>query len=100
MFVTSLNGNRSDTYTNCDPNATDYNAAKAAGFWNGLFAQAGPNSATGLNSSDSAAVTVTINYGAGSYGVYTFAMVNSPTMGSDNWLISTITDPSPSVVFQ
>ena len=39
MFVTSLNGNRSDTYTNCDPNAsTDYNAAaRISTFWSSPF---------------------------------------------------------------
>lgn len=99
MFITSLNGSRTDTYTNCDPNASQYAAAKAASFWNALFAQPGPYSAAGVNTSNSAAVTLTIYWSGGS-GAYTFAMVNDRSAGSDNWLISKITDPSPTVVFQ
>jgi hypothetical protein len=99
-FAASLNGNRSDTYTDCDPNATDYSPSKTPNFWNGAFPTAGgPYSVTNVNTSGSTA-TLTMNNGSGPLGTYTFAMVNSPNMGSDNWLISKITDPTSFVVFQ
>jgi hypothetical protein len=98
MFVASLNGNMSDTYTNCDPNASQYNAAKVPTFWSALFGFSG-YSVSNVNTSNSAAVTALISSSGGS-GTYTFAMVNSPTMGSDNWLISTITAPVAGVIFQ
>jgi hypothetical protein len=99
-FATSLNGNRSDTYTDCDPSSTDYGPSKTPNFWNGAFPTAGgPYSITNVNSYGSTA-TMTINNGSGPLGTYTFVMVNSPNMGSDNWLIHSITDPTSFAVFQ
>lgn len=90
MFIKSLNGNRSDTYTNTDTNATFYAAARVSAFWDALFLPVGePYSVTNLNTSNSSAVTMTINSGLGPLA-YTFVMVNSKNMGSDNWLISQI----------
>jgi len=91
-FVTSLNGNRSDTYTNCDPNSSNYAAAKSPSVWDGYFAPGSEpfSIVPGYSTSNPAAVVVTLN-GAGSfYGTYTFGFVNSPNMGSDNWLIGSI----------
>jgi hypothetical protein len=90
MFITSLNGNRTDTYTHTDPSATLYAPARTSTFWDALFPPvAEPYSVSGLNSSNSSAVTMTINSGAGSIA-YTFVMVNAKVTGSDNWLISKI----------
>ena len=102
MFVSSLNSGGSSTYTNCDPNALDYGSSRTPSFWtNSLFPTAqDPYSASNINDSNSAAVTVTISPTGAPSGTYTFGMVNSPNMGSDNWLISTIYDPTATEIFK
>ena len=98
MFVADINTNPGNAYADCDTNATDYNASKASSFWTSLFPFT-PYAGTVNNSSNTAAVSVTLA-GTGGGGVYTFAMVNNKNLGSDNWVISKITDPSSTVIFQ
>jgi len=98
MFVSSINAGGSSAYTHCNPSATDYNASKSASFWTSVFSQT-PYSSNILNQSNPAAVTVSLT-GTGGPNTWTFGMVNQPNMGSDNWLISTITDPGAVVRFQ
>ena len=98
MFVSDINSNPGNAYTECDPNAGQYNAAKTANFWTSLFRN--PTYTTsGLNDSNSSAVTVTFN-GLGGAEFWTFGMVNNKNMGSDNWLISKVINASGSTVFQ
>ena len=98
-FITSLNGNRSDTYKNTSISATDYAAARTSTFWDVVFPTAmKPYSYSGLNDSDPSAVTLTIT-GNGIPGAYTFVMVNDKNLGSDNWLIKEIIGPGSVVWF-
>jgi len=98
MFVSSINSGGSSTYQDCNPSATYYNASKSASYWTAYFPST-PYSSSNLNDTNSAAVTVTLT-GTGGPGTYTFGMVNSPNMGSDNWLIRTIKDPLNTTIFQ
>jgi hypothetical protein len=93
MFVTSLNGNMKDTYTNMDPNAAQIanGTAKADTFWSAAFPQTRPLAIVTMNTNNPSAVTLQLSSNGSPYTpTYTLVMVNSPNMGSDNWLISQI----------
>jgi len=92
-FVTSLNGNRSDTHTNLDPSTAAYSTADAT-FWNnsifgpstnGPFTYA-PNPPNTTTPSD---VEITISDNIGPVGLFKFVMVNIGS-SSDNWVINDI----------
>jgi len=96
MFVTSLNGNMTDTYTNTATNAAQYDNAKTASFWSSAFPQTRPLAIVTVNTNNPSAVTLQLSSTGTPYTpTYTLVMVNSPTMGSDNWLISQISWPGP-----
>ena len=100
-FVTSLNGDRSDTYTNLDPSIATYSLGKPAAYWdiigpttNVPFSYT-PNPPVTSNPSD---VEITISDNNGVVGLYKFVMVNIGT-GSDNWVIHGLQTPPGTVVF-
>ena len=98
-FITSLNGNRSDTYKNTSTSATAYVAARISTFWDLPFPPGmKPYSYSSLNDSNPSAVTLTIT-GNGVSGSYTYMMSNDKNMGSDDWLIKQITGPGSTVWF-
>ena len=98
-FITSLNGNRSDTYKNTSTSATAYAAARISTFWDLPFTPLGkPYSYSGLNDSNPAAVTLTITAN-GLSTAWTFMLVNDKNMDSDDWLIKQITGPGSTVWF-
>ncbi|MGD0724192.1 MAG: hypothetical protein ABSB63_01365 [Spirochaetia bacterium] len=101
-FFTSLNGDRTDTYTNLDPSTAAYSLAKPFGFWDTPFPVGSePYTYSGLNTTPSSDVTMTISDKTSSMGVYHFVMVNIGTT-SDNWVISDIQAPpggSASTIF-
>jgi hypothetical protein len=91
MFITSLNDGMTDTYTHTDPNAAQYNAAKASTFWSSAFPQTRPLALVTSDTSNSSAVTMTLSSNGSPYSPsYTLVMVNNKNAGSDNWLISQI----------
>jgi hypothetical protein len=92
-FFTSLNGDRSDTYTNLDPSTAAYTLAKPASFWKIAFDDAKiPYSYSNLDTSTPADVTLTIDNKLVTMGVYHFVMVNIGT-AMDNWVIDDIQAP-------
>lgn len=98
-FVSSLNGDRTDTYRYTSSSATDFAAGKDPTVWNALFDPAkAPYSYSSLNDSNSSAVTITLTSGNGPF-TYTFGMVNDKNNGSDNWLIKKIIDPTSKTIF-
>ena len=88
-FVSSLNGDRSDTYTNLDPSIIVYSLGKPSAYWDTFFPQSykqysfAPNSP---DTSNSSAVVVTIQGSSGPPYPCSFAMENIGTL-SDNWVI-------------
>jgi hypothetical protein len=92
-FVSSLNGDRSDTYTNLDPGTAAYGEGKIASFWDTAFdvrANA-PFTYTpkSPDTSDPSDVEITVNDSAGFVGLYKFVMRNIGD-ASDNWVIKDI----------
>jgi hypothetical protein len=100
-FITSLNGNRSDTYTNCDPNAGNYGASKTPNYWDTAFNPPGATFSLvpGYNTNNPSSVVITINKNGAFYDTDTFNMVNDKNAGSDNWLIHSITSANVGSVF-
>lgn len=90
-FVTSLNGDRTDTYTNLDPSTAAYGATKDAAWWDAPFATAdepfsfSPDPPVTTDPTD---VEVTIS-GGGIGKLYKFVMVNTGTI-TDDWVINDI----------
>jgi hypothetical protein len=86
-FVTSLNGDRSDTFSNLDPSVVVYTLGKPAIYW-ATFFPVGPTysfAPNPPNTSSTSAVSVTINGTA-----CVFNMVNTGST-SDNWVIHGLT---------
>ena len=98
-FFTSLNGDRSDTYTNLDPSTAAYSLTKPASFWDTPFAVATkpysytPNPPSTSTPSD---VQITVVDSSGPTTLYRFVMVNIGK-ASDNWVINDIQTPPGSL---
>ena len=91
-FITSLNGDRSDTYTNFDPSTVAYATAKSKTFWDTstVFLTDKPYTYGTPNILSSSDVEFHIfNNTATDLGLFQFVMVNIGT-SSDNWVISNI----------
>jgi hypothetical protein len=102
-FFTSLNGDRTDTYTNLDPSSAAYATARAAGYWTSPF---GPQSAAPFTytpnppvTTDPSNIVLTVSDSSGLLSPdYKFVMVNIGS-GSDNWVISDIQHPAGATIF-
>jgi hypothetical protein len=95
-FITSLNGDRTDTYTNLDPSTAAYSTTKPSGFWDTTFPGAkipysySPNPPSTTTPTD---VEITIyDKSAVTMGVFQFVMVNIGDK-SDNWVIHDLMTP-------
>lgn len=91
-FISSLGGDRTDTYTNLDPSTGAYSLAKPAAFWTTAFGTSKPYtySPNPPNTSTASDVPITIYDGLSvNLGTFHFAMVNIGT-ASDNWVIHDI----------
>jgi hypothetical protein len=102
-FFTSLNGDRTDTYTNLDPSTAAYSTGRAAGFWTLPFgAQAAAPFTYSPNppvTTDPSNVVLTVSDNGGIIAPdYKFVMVNIGS-GSDNWVISDIQHPAGATIF-
>jgi len=101
-FVSSLNGDCSDTYTNLDPSIPMYNIGKVPSVWTAALFPPGnkpylftPDPPV---TSDPSAVDVTIN-GTGYSIQYRFVMVDIGTL-SENWVIHGLQlFPGPTPIF-
>ena len=95
-FITSLNGDRTDTYTNLDPSTAAYSTTKSAGFWNTtVFSATKPYTYSPTSPSESTPTDVEITIydsSAVSLGVFQFVMVNIGDK-SDNWVIHDLMTP-------
>lgn len=102
-FFTSLNGDRTDTYTNLNPGTTAYTTGKPAGFWDIPF---GLKTADPFTYSPNPPVTtdplnivLTVSDNVGVLVPdYKFVMVNIGS-SSDNWVISDIQHPAGTSIF-
>jgi hypothetical protein len=94
-FVTSLNGDRTDTYTNLDPSTAAYSTTKDPAFWDTHFDKTkkpftySPNPPSTSVPTD---VEITITDSTTIGIVYQFVMVNIGDK-SDNWVISDLKTP-------
>jgi hypothetical protein len=90
-FITSLGGDRTDTYTNFDPSTAAYSTAKSPTFWDtSVFGVDKPYTYGTPNTSDPADVEFHIfDHGGTDLANFQFIMVNIGTT-SDNWVISNI----------
>jgi predicted PurR-regulated permease PerM len=96
QFLADLNSSdRSSVYTNLDPNASLYNSAKAAVYWNALFPKGEVYKLAGITPIANTVTTTlssTTTYASG-YQIV-FVMVQD---SSKNYLISSITIPTYSI---
>jgi hypothetical protein len=90
-FISSLNGDRTNTYTNLDSSTSAYSLAKPASWWDTPFPVASEtySSPTTPVMTNPADVEITINGTGGFTHLYKFVMVNAGTT-SDNWVINDI----------
>jgi hypothetical protein len=91
-FVTSLNGDRTDTYKNLDTSIAAYQAAATPTYWDTLFGTADKPYAvdtSALDKSDVTKIPVTITGANGFSKAYQFYMVNSGTL-AEVWVIHDI----------
>jgi hypothetical protein len=86
-FVTSLNGSRTDTYTNIDPASPGYSLTANAAYWNTLMTgTTGPYTYPAPNTSNASSVTVVVTGASGPSHTFLFAFVNIGAI-SANWVI-------------
>jgi hypothetical protein len=91
-FVSSINGNRSDTNRQFDPASSGY--LTNATYWNTVFTlSTGPFTNTAPNTSNPSSVAVTITGASGPAYNFVFSMVNIGAAGSDNWVIQHVQLP-------
>ncbi len=89
-FVSSLNGDRTNTYQNLDPSIAIYGPAATPSYWNTNFDPLdkpfsfSPNPP---NTSNAADVEVNILGNNGYNELWKFSMSNVGTAGSDDWRI-------------
>ena len=86
-FVSSLNGDRTDTYTNFDPSSPGSLASKT--YWDTLFTASTPPfsyTPNPPNTSNSSAVDITVTGASGPSYSFRFVMANIGTI-SANWVI-------------
>ncbi len=91
-FVTSLNGDRTDTYKNLNSSIAAYQAAATPTYWDTHFATTDePFSVdtSALNISDPTDVLATISYGGGLNKQYKFNMINTGVT-AEVWYIDDI----------
>ena len=97
-FFSTLNGDRSKTHKDLDPNIAAYSTADA-GFWEGHFPAANePYTYTAPNTSPTSDVTTTISDNTVPLGLWHFNMVDIGSSGSENWVIHDITGPAGSIL--
>jgi hypothetical protein len=98
-FMSDINGNQANVYTNLDPTSAMYSLVKSAAYWNLLFPCGYTYTLTNENIAGSTVTgTLTSNYSLYSSGVsISFTM---STDGSGNAVIHSITLGGSSTIYQ